>query len=1406
MTLLIITVLIATCQGTGGSNHIYSTTCQMLSRTTDERYESPAFKPRPSSEELDEALKDIRRATDLYYLWVMTLLMEEVHTSTSPANLQVQLRTLLSTWFSMAFQEQVESLRSILHPLRFSKLKEANADLIEFHQTMTEYFKNARARSEAAIHREPPLHQGTHSLDSTSLQVRKPRTGTRTRAAVQIIHNERDCRDNMRSQEQGVAEQVVPGASLAAYWPCGYARDIHTNMQYQRAEPDLQAARSDASTAGAKTTKQQREHPRHVTYDIMHIKKWRSRGWCRKLPHKRMHRSKSKQGIQTYPMKIMWGHVLHVKSVMGQCKQLCSAFTQAWLLRKAVDGLAVQIQKLKQLLQFMWIVCQLNSPAHMSNMQLKPEQTASIADQQHTRSSSNNRSPAAPAQTQNKQIHSNSTTPSNCTRSGPKSAGNGHKHKHTYKQFKWITLAGIFGHAQPIAGVRVPDLPEESGGVVTNRLAPLWNEAAKHFGERAKQKQPGNWITKRAYKRACNRANLTGQTRYKGRILSADQLRAEDWRNKAETQHSRRESLNARIQYPRVSVLTINIGGLNAGLFDELKIYANQSKYQVIHIQETKWRFESEWQDNNWKFIHSGSSKEGLKQGGLLTMIHNSMADRVECAHIIPGRLLHVRIYGGDAAFDCINCYNYVYAKDKQSMSRRASFWQALARTLDDIPLRNTIMMAGDFNTPHHPHRGYCGHGVLPQKNTEPEDASDFTRILEVYNLCLTNTWQTKMNPATFDFQRFQSQIDFIIVRRQLADQLSKQARPLREFLPTVRREGAKHKPIATSIRIRWRPWHLSQTRRQQVDTEGMIQDMNMKKPPARLCSFRDSVEQTVQQAQMLDEVGESLLQVAVQYYPKQTTQPKRPFWQNPSKTVVVYSKWDAFKQMRRYNAKTLHNLFNAWRYYWIYQRMEKASQKVSKQLRKQALQDDLQEATDAANRHDFRTLYKIINKLAPKTQRKPVRLKKTNGSLMDPEQEACLFEKHFKDRFNTQDESELKLHNQTWQLESGVNITEEEIRLALLQTPLRKAGPPSEAPSAAWRAAASEVAHITYEALREQWKVGILTIPQRWSDTFLALIPKPGKQGDDPAHFRPIGLLSHLGKAIMGVLVKRIQPKVQSYLEGLPQYAYVKYRTYKHALRRAFNHCHQVRELCERERRTLHDKFQGYKQRQCVGGLMICADLAQAFDRVPRGHLQQAMLDAGFLPDEIAIFMLWHTQSRCHIQHKSHTKIFPTTQGVRQGCKAAPTLFILYSGYFMKKANQKLGPDWVTKALSAYADDHLFYWKFESLVELNRAVEELAFCWQLFEGMGMQISAHKCQAVFTYRGTLADQVRKKYTRKAEQGSMFRFRTGNRIFEIPMNRHTGYLGAVISYENYEDLTLTHRMQRAQTTYWDSTGF
>ena len=193
--------------------------------------------------------------------------------------------------------------------------------------------------------------------------------------------------------------------------------------------------------------------------------------------------------------------------------------------------------------------------------------------------------------------------------------------------------------------------------------APLWKDVTKHheaFGQRVDNIKPSNWIRKRAYKRACQRAVGQGFTKYRGRICSSTQLLAKGTTHKQQPQQDRQIRHTKTSRAPRLQILSLNLEGLNSGMLDELRLYANRSNFPIPCFQETKWQFELEWQDENWYYIHSGSQQEGPKQGGLLTMVRKSVCVRLECAHIIPGRILQVRLYQRDGACDCINAYNYV--------------------------------------------------------------------------------------------------------------------------------------------------------------------------------------------------------------------------------------------------------------------------------------------------------------------------------------------------------------------------------------------------------------------------------------------------------------------------------------------------------------------------------------------------------------------------------------------------------------------------------------------------------------------------------------------------------------------------------------------------------------------------
>ena len=131
------------------------------------------------------------------------------------------------------------------------------------------------------------------------------------------------------------------------------------------------------------------------------------------------------------------------------------------------------------------------------------------------------------------------------------------------------------------------------------------------------------------------------------------------------------------------------------------------------------------------------------------------------------------------------------------------------------------------------------------------------------------------------------------------------------------------------------------------------------------------------------------------------------------------------------------------------------------------------------------------------------------------------------------------------------------------------------------------------------------------------------------------------------------------------PQYGYTPGRSHRDALRRVFDHCHEVRTKCQAISGTLHDRYHGTAQRTLAGGgVQITLDLAGAFDAMPRDRLVEGMHRIG-LPHKLTeIVTEWHATAHYHIQHDGTDRIIHATQGVRQGCAVAPTVADILAPY----------------------------------------------------------------------------------------------------------------------------------------------
>ena len=136
--------------------------------------------------------------------------------------------------------------------------------------------------------------------------------------------------------------------------------------------------------------------------------------------------------------------------------------------------------------------------------------------------------------------------------------------------------------------------------------------SASHF-------QGSSRVQKRSYIRALRRAHLHGGAWYKGRWISPethtphrDSRQLASRRNLPAPPRQTRSSQRISRHY---DLITWNVGGLGGGLYDELLLYVKRSKHDMLLIQETKWRFESSWEDDTHHFIHSGTSAKDPQSG-----------------------------------------------------------------------------------------------------------------------------------------------------------------------------------------------------------------------------------------------------------------------------------------------------------------------------------------------------------------------------------------------------------------------------------------------------------------------------------------------------------------------------------------------------------------------------------------------------------------------------------------------------------------------------------------------------------------------------------------------------------------------------------------------------------------------
>eukprot|EP00435_Cladocopium_sp_Y103_P018388 s1539_g4.t1 len=823
--------------------------------------------------------------------------------------------------------------------------------------------------------------------------------------------------------------------------------------------------------------------------------------------------------------------------------------------------------------------------------------------------------------------------------------------------------------------------------------------------------------------------------------------------------------------------------------WDWFQWWLSLQSIDVIGLQETHWSFTREWIQERFYIVHSGMSS---RAAGLMFLVSRKLCEQhdISWGEIVPGRLLHLRLHGVHRHIDIVNLYQHVHAP--QRMDDRAEVWHQLSLLLAQLPKRNTLVLLGDTNTSLRTCADVVGIDTYAMKNKrcrgpEHSDTHQLQTILKTFSLTALNTWTHDLGP-TYQFDLQHSRIDFICCRTQFADATSKQVQYLTDF-PLLCHGGAFHVPMITSL---LKAWNHNSPQRQQGWTRHQRVDLchQWLHPNERTAHLQQRVCDSLTNLPDSDTPFDLVHQTLHQFTAPTTHHAKEPVHRFD---ITPFQQFQEHTMaLRALHGTDLRTVFQAWHHIMSKCKARRVMKQNSKLARKRRLQQIYEAADRAEQAHDHFRLYQAIRTIAPKQQYRRVMLRAHDGTLLTPAQAADSLCDWFSMVYHS-DVPQPEACSFDWP------FTQDEFQAGLHKLPLSKALDPVYAPAPFWRCAAQQIAHYLDPYLHQCSQTGQL--PRAWSQGHLCFLPKPNKKCHAAADLRPITFLDPCGKTLFGVFSDELHSQVWPYLRGLPQYAYLPGRGTEDALHRIATCCREVRDLLDSQKFVIHNRASDNEQYNLVGGIMLSLDLSQAFDVVDRPALYAGLASLGVSDSLLSFLKSVYSCTSYKFDHRGHQREFPTTRGIRQGCRAAPALWATQAALLLQQFMAVTSESWVLDHSTIYADDSSFHEVLTSEDQLHRVLRDLGRILDVLEKAKMQVNLSKTTVMLRLRGRALHRLQKQYIKRLpDGGAQLKIPRGNGTFSlIRLVKQQQYLGTTVSFYNFERQTMICRLKAAEKT-------
>ena len=314
------------------------------------------------------------------------------------------------------------------------------------------------------------------------------------------------------------------------------------------------------------------------------------------------------------------------------------------------------------------------------------------------------------------------------------------------------------------------------------------------------------------------------------------------------------------------------------------------------------------------------------------------------------------------------------------------------------------------------------------------------------------------------------------------------------------------------------------------------------------------------------------------------------------------------------------------------------------------------------ADAGDYRGFYEALKAVYGPIYQVRSPLRSADGLELLTDKTAILsrWSEHFQALFNAnrtvEDSVILRIPQQPVKAELDNPPSFEETTKAIKQIKCGKAAGVDGIPPEAWKHGGPALHRKLHELFLCCWEQGKL--PQDLRDAVIITLYKNKGEKSNCDNYRGITLLSIAGKILARILLNRLVPTIAE--DNTPE-SQCGFRRNRSTTDMVFV-LRQLQEKCREQNKGLYVSF---------------VDLTKAFDTVSRKGMWQIMERLGCPPRFLNMVIQLHDDQRGQVRLNCDlSEPFAISNGVKQGCVLAPTLFSIFFSMMLRQATEDLNDD----------------------------------------------------------------------------------------------------------------------------------